>query len=72
MQVRRYKQSILASDKSTKQYQNTDFAKLGADNVDHNIATLTGHWIFHGMGINETVTPVMNLPFQYVSKPVGT
>ena len=48
LQVRRYKQSILASDQSTKQYQNTDFAQLGADNVDHNIAALTGHLSWHG------------------------
>ena len=24
---------------------------MDADNVDHNIATLTGHGTFHGMGI---------------------
>ena len=28
-----------------------------ADNVDHNIATLTGYGTFYGMGIIETVTP---------------
>ena len=57
LQVRRYNQSILLSDQSTKEYRNINFAQLSADNVDHNIATLTGHGTFHGMGIIETVTP---------------
>ena len=57
LQVRRYNQSILLSDQSTKEYRNISFAQLSADNVDHNIATLTGHGTFHGMGIIETVTP---------------
>ena len=57
LQVRRYNQSILLSDRSTKEYRNINFAQLSADNVDHNIATLTGHGTFHGMGIIETVTP---------------
>ena len=57
LQVRRYNQSILLSDQSTKEYRNINFAQLSADNVDHNIATLTGYGTFHGMGIIETVTP---------------
>ena len=57
LQVRRYNQSILLSDQSTKEYRNISFAQLSADNVDHNIATLTGYGTFHGMGIIETVTP---------------
>ena len=58
MQIRRYKQSIFVSCQSTKEYQNFNFAQWSADKVDHNIATLTGHGTFHGMGIFETVTPV--------------
>ena len=57
LQVKRYNQSILLSDQSTKEYQNINFAQMSADNVDHNIATLTGYRTFHGMGIIETVTP---------------
>ena len=53
---RRYKQSILVSDQSTKEYLNINFAQWSADNVDHNIAILTGHGNFHGMGIVETAT----------------
>ena len=55
--MKRYKQSILASDQSTKEYQNISFAQWSADNVDHNIATLTGHGTFHGMGMIETIIP---------------
>ena len=52
----RYKQSILVSRQSTKEYQNINFAQWSVDNVDHNIATLTRHGTFHGIGIIETVT----------------
>ena len=57
MNVRRYKQSILVSRQSTKEYQNINFAQWSVDNVDHNIATLIRHGTFHGIGIIETVTP---------------
>ena len=56
LQVRRYKQSILVSDQSIR-VPEINFAEWSADNVDHNIATLTGHGTFHGMEIIETVTP---------------
>ena len=43
LRVSRYKQSILVSDQSIKEYWNINFAQWSADNVDHNIATLTGY-----------------------------
>ena len=33
------------------------FVQYVADNVDHNLCTLDGEGIFHGMGIIATVTP---------------
>ena len=54
MQVRKYKQSILASDLSTREYQNINFAKWSADKVEDNIATLT--LTFYSMGIIEMVS----------------
>ena len=34
------------------------FVQYVADNVEHNICTLDGHNIFHGMGMIAAVTPV--------------
>ena len=42
---------------------NGQFVQYVADNVDHNLRTIDGHNMFHGMGIIAMVTPgntVMN------------
>ena len=49
-EVKLFKQSA-ASVKDTQEDQRTHFTQWVADNVDHNIRTLTGKGTFHGMGI---------------------
>ena len=51
-EVYRFKQSAIeAIDKGENQEGTKDgFRQWVADNVDHNIATLTGKGTFHGMG----------------------
>ena len=50
----RFKQSAIEDSKSeveNHEERADEFKQWVADNVDHNIATLTGKEIFHGMGI---------------------
>ena len=52
-EVQRYKQSVLVhKDANNAHIQDSSFTQWVADNVDHNIATLDGKGIFHGMGIS--------------------
>lgn len=49
---KRYKQSAIADlEKDEDQGEIDGFKQWVTDNVDHNIATLTGEGTFHGMGI---------------------
>ena len=53
-EVNRYKQSVIQSESLEKlltEYPQGTFTQWVADNVDHNVATLSGEGTFHGMGI---------------------
>ena len=51
-EVQRFKQSAIVNlEKDDDQGDSNEFKQWVADNVDHNIATLTGRDTFHGMGI---------------------
>ena len=50
-EVVRYKQSAINCTPSTPEIENGSFCQWVADNVDHNLVTLTGKGIFHGMGV---------------------
>ena len=53
-EVNRYKQSVIQSESLENlltEYPQGTFTQWVADNVDHNIATLSGEGTFHGMGI---------------------
>ena len=52
--MNRYKQSVIQSESLEKlltEYPQGTFTQWVTDNVDHNIATLSGEGTFHGMGI---------------------
>ena len=53
-EVTRFKQSAIEdknNDDSTPEESNNDYKQWVADNVDRNVATVTGKGTFHGMGI---------------------
>ena len=53
-EVSRYKQSAIEGmddDESEQEELSSGYKQWVADNVDHNVATLTGKGTFHGMGI---------------------
>lgn len=54
-EVKLFKQSAITQEElnadQTEEPQTDKFAQWAADNVDHNICTLTGKGTFHGMGI---------------------
>lgn len=53
-EVTKFKQSAIVNMdivENVTEYHNDTFAQWVADNVDHDIATLTGKGTFHGMGI---------------------
>ena len=52
--MNRYKQSVIQSESLEKlltEYPQGTFTQWVADNVDHNVATLSGEGTFHVMGI---------------------
>ena len=49
-EVKLFKQRVVSAN-STQEDDMTNFVQWVADNVDHNIRTLTGKGTFHGMGI---------------------
>ena len=53
-EVNRYKQSVIQSENLENlltEYPQSTFTQWVADNIDHNVATLTGEGTFHGMRI---------------------
>lgn len=75
-EVLRYKQSAIVSEKNITSERDppvcNQFVQWVADNVDHNITTLTGSGTFHGMGIiavghkeNAREAIVKRLPLNY-------
>ena len=54
-EITRFKQSAIEdmdnNDNTTQAESNNDYKQWVADNVDHNVATMTGNGTFHGMGI---------------------
>ena len=55
-EIRRYKQSVLKHDELEIKQLEGGFVQWSADNVDHNVCTLSGKGSLHGMGIICSVT----------------
>ena len=51
-EVVRFKQSAIENSENDNDSPNISFRQWAADNVDHNITTLTGKGTFHGLGIS--------------------
>ena len=60
-EVNRYKQSVIQSENLDSsllvEYFPGTFTQWVADNIDHNVATLDGKDMLHGMGIIAVLTP---------------
>ena len=66
-EVLRYKESAIeSSDNPARNKDSPEFMQWVADNVDHNVITLTGKDTFHGMGIISITQPAKQLQRQRV------
>ena len=50
-EIKQFKQSVLKNDSTEVEKDEGAFTQRSADNVDHNIGTLSGKGSFHAMGI---------------------
>ena len=55
-EIKRFKQSVLKNDSTEIEMNEGSFAQWSADNVDHNIRTLSGKESLHAMGIICSIT----------------
>ena len=55
-EIKRFKQSVLKNDSTEVEMNEGAFAQWSADNVDHNIRTLSGKGSLHAVGIICSIT----------------
>ena len=65
-EVLRYKESAIETSDGNRNENKPEFVQWVADNVDHNVITLTGKDTFHGMGIISITQPEQKLQQQQV------
>ena len=67
-EVLRYKQSAIECSNAENRDDTPQFMQWVADNVDHNVITLTGKNTFHGMGIISITQPAIQHQHQRVPR----
>ena len=56
-EVQRFEKNAAVDEGTDIPNHTSEFVQYVADNVDHSIRTLEGHYTFHGMGIIASVIP---------------
>lgn len=71
--VQRFERNAAATlSTDIPQFESGDYIQYMADNVDHNLRTIDGLNIFHGMGMIGTITPERKIVRQIPRMSVST